>query len=151
DVLQGKPARSAVNLPALSPDEMARVAPYLVLARQIGSLHTQLARENTGAGRPIDAVEVVFSGDFTGLPTETITRAVLQGLMTPILSDPVNLVNAPVLAEARGIKVTESHSRTSPEHTCPAASAPSAARSTARTRASSTLTATMWTSRRAAT
>ncbi|HZO89621.1 MAG TPA: phosphoglycerate dehydrogenase [Chthonomonadaceae bacterium] len=118
DVLQGKPARSAVNLPALSPDEMARVAPYLVLARQIGSLHTQLARENTGAGRPIDAVEVVFSGDFTGLPTETITRAVLQGLMTPILSDPVNLVNAPVLAEARGIKVTESHSRTSPEHTC---------------------------------
>ncbi len=118
DVLQGKPARSAVNLPALSADEMARVAPYMVLATQIGSLHTQLARETTGAGRPINAVEVVFSGDFTDVPTEAITRAVLQGLMTPMLSDPVNLVNAPVLAEARGIKVTESHSRTSPEHSC---------------------------------
>jgi D-3-phosphoglycerate dehydrogenase len=118
DVLQGKPARSAVNLPALSADEMARVAPYMVLATQIGSLHTQLARETTGAGRPINAVEVVFSGDFADVPTEAITRAVLQGLMTPMLSDPVNLVNAPVLAEARGIKVTEAYSRTSPEHTC---------------------------------
>jgi D-3-phosphoglycerate dehydrogenase len=118
DYLQGKPARSAVNLPAVSADEMARVAPYLVLAAKIGSLHTQLAHETAGTGRPINAVEVVFSGDFRGVPTESITRAALQGLMAPILEDPVNLVNAPVLAEQRGIKVIESHSRTSPEHTC---------------------------------
>lgn len=118
EVLQGRPARSAVNLPALSAEEMARVAPYLALATQIGSLHTQLARQRSGAGRPIETVEVVFRGDFGGLPTETITRAALQGVLGPTLSEPVNLVNAPVLAEARGMKVFESHSRTSPEHTC---------------------------------
>jgi D-3-phosphoglycerate dehydrogenase / 2-oxoglutarate reductase len=118
DVLQGKPARSAVNLPAVSVDEMARVAPYLVLASRIGSLHTQLARDTNGEGRPIDTVEVTFSGDFAGLPTESITRAALQGLLSPVLDEPVNLVNAPVLAEHRGIHVKESHSKTSPEHSC---------------------------------
>ena len=118
DVLQGKPARSAVNLPSVSAEEMVRVAPFLVLATKVGSLHTQLARDTTGAGRQIENVEVIFSGDFAGLPTESITRAVLQGLLTPVLDEPVNLVNAPVLAEQRGLHVKESHSRTSPDHTC---------------------------------
>jgi len=118
DVLQGRPARSAVNLPAVSAEEMAQVAPYLVLGSKIGSLHTQLSRDIAGAGKPFESVEVVFSGEFAGLPTESITRAVLQGLLTPMLEDPVNLVNAPVLADARGVKVTESHSKTSPEHSC---------------------------------
>jgi len=118
DVLQGKPARSAVNLPSVSADEMARVAPFIVLASKIGSLHTQLARDTSGVGRPIENVEVIFSGDFAGLPTESITRAALQGLLTPVLDEPVNLVNAPVLAEQRGLNVQESHSRTSPDHSC---------------------------------
>lgn len=115
DVLTGKPARSAVNLPPVSADEMARVAPYLVLAAKIGSLHTQLAHTTQGEGRPINSVEVTFGGDFSGVPTESITRAVLQGLMTPVLEDPVNLVNAPVLAEARGIRVTESFNKSGGE------------------------------------
>src|SRR5262249_11681581 len=55
EVLQGRPARSAVNLPALSADEMARGAPFLALATQMGSLHTQWARERSGAGRRIEA------------------------------------------------------------------------------------------------
>ncbi len=118
DVLQGRPARSAVNLPSVSAEEMARVAPFLVLATKIGSLHTQLSTDTSGSGSAINAIEVTFSGDFAGVPTQSITRAVLQGLMTPILEDPVNLVNAPVLADARGIKVTESHSKTTSDHNC---------------------------------
>ena len=118
DVLQGRPARSAVNLPALSADEMAKVAPFLVLASKIGSLQAQLNRETSGAGRAINGVEVTFSGEWSGVPTESVTRAVLQGLMQPVLEDPVNLVNAPVLAEARGIKVTESFRRMTPGHSC---------------------------------
>lgn len=118
DYLQGKPARSAVNLPAVTADEMARVAPYMLLASKIGSLHTQLAHQTAGTGRPINAVDIVFNGDFSSVPTESITRAVLQGIMSPMLDEPVNLVNAPVLAESRGIRVTESFSRSSPEHSC---------------------------------
>ncbi len=115
DVLQGRSARSAVNLPALTSEELARVSPYLLLAKQIGSLHTQLA---AGVGTTVSSLEVIFNGDFAGLPTESITRATLQGVMTPMLQDPVNLVNAPVLAEARGIQYKETFAKSSPEHTC---------------------------------
>ncbi|MGC8666752.1 MAG: phosphoglycerate dehydrogenase [Chthonomonadales bacterium] len=116
DVLAGRPARAAVNMPALSPEAMALVGPYLALGEKIGSLHTQLARELNGAGRPIEEVEVLFQGDFGAMPTGPVTRAVLAGILAPVLSDPVNLVNAPVLAASRGLKVTEAHSSTSGEY-----------------------------------
>jgi D-3-phosphoglycerate dehydrogenase len=118
DVLQGLPARTAVNLPALSAEEMAQVAPYLTLGEKIGSLHMQLARDAAQGGRPINEVEVVFNGDFGGLPSGPVTRAVLRGLMTPGAAGAVNLVNAPYLAETRGIKVVESHREAVPDHSC---------------------------------
>jgi D-3-phosphoglycerate dehydrogenase len=118
DVLQGRPARTAVNLPALSETDMQAVAPYLTLAEKIGSLHMQLARSAAHEGRSINAVEVVFNGDFGGVPTSPITRAVLRGLMTPGSAEDVNMVNAPYLAEAKGIKVVESQREAAPDHTC---------------------------------
>ena len=116
DVLKGKPARAAVNMPSLSAEALAQAQPYLTLGQKIGSLHTQLARDLSGAGRPIESVEIALQGDFEGIPTGPITRSVLAGLLGPILSDPVNMVNAPVLAAARGLKVTESQSATSAEY-----------------------------------
>lgn len=118
EVLQGRPARTAVNLPAMEADVLERIQPYLMLATKIGSLHMQLAHDAAAGGRPINAVEVVFSGDFGGLPTHPITRAVLRGLMTPAMQDGVNMVNAPYLAEARGIKVVEQQREATPDHTC---------------------------------
>jgi D-3-phosphoglycerate dehydrogenase len=44
DVLQGRPARAAVNMPSLAPDVLAHIEPYLKLAERIGSLQTQLRR-----------------------------------------------------------------------------------------------------------
>jgi len=117
DVLMGKPPRAAVNMPPLSAEAMSLARPYLLLGEKIGSLHTQLARDLQGRGEPIETVEVFYQGDFGEIPTGAVTRAVLAGILTPMLSDPVNLVNAPVLAASRGMKVTESHSTTSPEYT----------------------------------
>jgi len=116
DYLRGKPARAAVNMPALSAEALETAQPYLNLGEKIGSLHTQLARDLDGRGRPIESVEVFFQGDFGDMPTNPVTRAVLAGILSPILSGPVNLVNAPVLASARGIKVTESSSASTPEY-----------------------------------
>jgi D-3-phosphoglycerate dehydrogenase len=110
DVLAGRPARSAVNMPALSAEALTLAKPWLTLGDKIGSLHTQLARELDGAGRPIEDVEVLYQGEFGSMPIGPVTRSVLAGLLQPILSDPVNLVNAPVLAASRGIKITESQS-----------------------------------------
>lgn len=118
DVLQGRPARTAVNLPSISEEDMARIAPYQTLASKIGSLQMQLALAAGDAGRRINAVEVIFSGNFAGLPTAPITRAVLKGLIAPLTSNTVNIVNAPSLAEARGIRVVESHAPATADHTC---------------------------------
>lgn len=117
DVLQGKPARSAVNLPAVGAEEMLRVAPYLALSSKIGSLLTQLALDPRGAGSPIREVEVAFRGDFSSMPTESIVRAAIQGILTPMMDEPVNLVNAPILAKQRGMAITEKHVD-SLEHSC---------------------------------
>lgn len=117
DVLSGRPARAAVNMPALSPEAMAQARPYMLLAEKIGRLQTQLATELSGTGRPIEAVDIVFEGNFGDVPVGQVARSVLAGLLGPILSDPVNLVNAPTLAAARGIQVTETVRPTPSEYT----------------------------------
>ena len=80
DVLNGKPARAAVNMPSVSADMLGRLQPYLTLAEKIGSLHAQLTSS------PISEVEVVYAGDFENLPTVHLTRAVLKGLLEPIVA-----------------------------------------------------------------
>ncbi len=102
EVLAGKPARAAVNMPPVSADMLARLQPYLTLAEKIGSLHAQLTSS------PISEVEVVYAGDFESLPTVHLTRAVLKGLLEPVVAESVNYVNAPAIAAGRGIKITES-------------------------------------------
>ena len=104
EVLAGGSARSAVNMPSLSADVLVRTAPWLRLAEKLGSLQAQLAKGS------VTSVEIRFEGDFDRSQTIHITRAVLKGLLTPILSDSVNYVNAPGLAAGRGVRVTESTS-----------------------------------------
>lgn len=112
DVLQGRPARAAVNMPSVAPDVLARIQPYLTLAEKIGSLHAQLTSST------IEEVEVIYAGDFENLPTVHLTRAVLKGLLEPIVPESVNYVNAPGLAASRGIKVTESRTAAGEEQSC---------------------------------
>lgn len=109
-VLHGGPARSAVNLPPIDPEVMQRIAPYLWLAEKVGKLHTQLALG------PIVQVEVRFSPDFAEMPTDILTRAVVSGVLRPALSEPVNPVNALLIAQSRGIHVTQSLQQQSEEH-----------------------------------
>jgi D-3-phosphoglycerate dehydrogenase len=70
------------------------------LAEKIGSLIMQLIR-----GR-ISRVEVEFRGEEVESSEKPLTVALLKGLLTPILSEDVNFVNAPRLADERGIQVT---------------------------------------------
>ena len=112
DVLQGRPARAAVNMPSVAADVLARIQPYLTLAEKIGSLHAQLTSSN------IEEVEVIYAGDFENLPTVHLTRAVLKGLLEPIVPESVNYVNAPGLAASRGIKITESRTDADEAHPC---------------------------------
>lgn len=101
-VMDGRPARNAVNVPAISAEAYARLEPYLRLGRRIGKLLAQLA------DGPPRAVAIAYSGELLALDAQPVTRAVLVGLLQPALEQPVNEVNAPLIAESRGIRLTES-------------------------------------------
>jgi D-3-phosphoglycerate dehydrogenase len=101
---------NAVNVPAVSGDLLAKLNPYLTLADHLGCLLAQLS---TGA---VKEVLIEYAGDFDELDLSPVTTAVLKGLMTPMIKDDVNFVNAQVLAKERGIKVRESKISESAEY-----------------------------------
>ncbi|MFN7018748.1 MAG: phosphoglycerate dehydrogenase [Fimbriimonadales bacterium] len=96
-VLQGGAPRSPVNLPPIPAELMARVEPYLKLAERMGIFHSQLT------DAPIERVHAIFSGGWGDLPLDIIARAALAGLLQRSTDAPVNLVNAPLIAQQRGI------------------------------------------------
>lgn len=94
-------ARGAVNIPSVPPELLPRLHPYLSLAEDAGLLQAQLLEGG------LERVTVEYSGEVAGLTIAPLTIAVLRGLLTPILEDPVNYVNAPIVAKERGIEVKE--------------------------------------------
>jgi D-3-phosphoglycerate dehydrogenase len=95
---------NAVNVPSVTGELLTKLQPYLTLAERMGCLHAQLA---SGA---LTDVTIRYSGNFEDLDLAPATIAALKGLLTPILKDEVNFVNAPVIAKERGMKVIESRS-----------------------------------------
>ncbi|MCH3949806.1 MAG: phosphoglycerate dehydrogenase [Acidaminococcus sp.] len=101
NVLDGKMVPNAVNLPAIAATELEDLRGYLRLGVTLGKLYYQLRKE------PVEKVEVTYEGEAAQQETNLITRAVLQGLLKPVLRERVNMVNAELAAETRGITVTE--------------------------------------------
>lgn len=101
DYLVNSLVRNGVNVPSISPELLAEVRPYLLLGEKLGLFHGQLC---PGA---IEEIEVEYAGDVAQLDVAPITVAVLKGLLESV-SDHVNMVNAPLIAQDRGIRVIES-------------------------------------------
>ena len=103
DVIQGGFARSAVNLPAMKPEVVAEVKPFMSLASHLGAIASQLVE-----GR-VKEIQIEAKGELAKKNTDPLTVSVLKGILSFSLEG-VNLVNAAPLAKSRGIKVTESKS-----------------------------------------
>ncbi len=101
DILLGLPARSAVNIPGLTPDVMEKLRPYLQLAETLGNLVGQLA------GGRIDWLNVRLQGELAGSESQPLVVASIKGLLSPALRERVNYVNACIEAKERGIRVIE--------------------------------------------
>lgn len=112
-LLQGT-LRGAVNVPALGSKEMTLLQPYLGLAESLGRFHAQTAKD------VVREVRLEFAGELVDIDAAPVTRAFLAGLLRNV-SDRVNVVNAFLIAEERGIKVTTSYVRSG--NTPPAISA----------------------------
>ncbi len=97
--------KNAVNVPNISTELLSTLRPYATLSERMGSLQTQLTSS------AILEVQIDYSGKITDYDVGPLTAAMLKGLMTPILKDEVNFVNASYIAAERGIKVVESKTR----------------------------------------
>lgn len=101
DVLNGKDATSAINIPALKPNKLEPVKDYMELAENIAQIATQLA---TGSIKQID---INFSGKLSSLDISPLEIAILKGVMSANLTG-INYVNAPIIAKERGIEIKSS-------------------------------------------
>ena len=109
-VLRGEPARNTVNAPFLPPEVHSVLAPYLPVATLLGKLVTNLA-EGQFLG-----VNIAYQGEITEYDTAILRSAVVMGLLAPVSGQRVNLINAPILAQQRGLKITEQQSVAAPEY-----------------------------------
>ncbi|HVH05228.1 MAG TPA: phosphoglycerate dehydrogenase [Myxococcota bacterium] len=109
DFLLSGVVRNAVNLPSISAELLETMRPYLVLGEKLGRFQGQLS-----AGK-IDEIEIEYAGEITELRVAAVTIAVLKGLLEPV-SDRVNMVNAPIVAQQHGIKVVESKASRPRDH-----------------------------------
>jgi D-3-phosphoglycerate dehydrogenase len=110
DFLKNGTIINAVNVPSVTGELMTKLGPFLSLGDQIGSLQAQLTNG------PIKEAAIEYAGDFQGLDLSPVTTAVLKGLLTRMVKDEVNFVNAKIIAKERGIKVTETTSAKSEDY-----------------------------------
>ncbi len=100
--LTGGVVSTAVNIPAIGADDMEVLGPFLPLATQLGRLAMALAE-----GSSVERIEAAFMGRIADFDTRLLTLAVIQGALQGRTEEQVNLVNAPSMAEERGIVVEE--------------------------------------------
>lgn len=102
DALLGKGIRNAANYPCLEPEVCKLLNPFIKLSERMGSFLGQLVE-----GRFLD-VNISYSGDIIQYDLSALTMALVKGLLSPILKETVNFINAVNLAKNRGINIRES-------------------------------------------
>jgi D-3-phosphoglycerate dehydrogenase len=100
--LRGEFVPFAVNVAATEAAETVR--PFLPLAERLGQLFSALA---AGA---IEVLEVAYEGEIAAYDCRVLTLGALKGVLSAYVDEPVTFVNAPQLAEERGLEVRETTS-----------------------------------------
>jgi D-3-phosphoglycerate dehydrogenase len=100
--LNGGAVTSAVNAPTVKPEDLEVLGPYLPLTRHLGRLAIALSD-----GTSVDRLEVELLGRIAERDTRPLTTAALLGVLAGHTEEEPNAVNAPLLADERGIEVVE--------------------------------------------
>jgi D-3-phosphoglycerate dehydrogenase len=94
---------NAINMPSISAEDAPRLKPYLKLAEALGGFAGQISRT------AISKIHIEYEGTITDVNTNPITAMLIATLLKSQLES-INMVNAMTIAEARGIKITQSYS-----------------------------------------
>ena len=109
--LEGGLVTNAVNMPAVAAEEATFLAPFAPLAANLGALAVELAEEAPSR------LELRYLGELAERDTRLLTVAALNGVFQGRAEQAVNYVNAPLLAQERGIEVREERRRASRDFT----------------------------------
>lgn len=93
---------NSVNLPVIDPVELAKLRPFMRLAERMAVFLARWLETRVGQ------LELVCEGEVARLDTGYVQRAALKGFLSCCLEGPVTYVNAPKLAEQRGLKLMQS-------------------------------------------
>jgi D-3-phosphoglycerate dehydrogenase len=100
--LTGGIVTSAVNMPAIPPEDMDVLGPFVGLCRALGRIAVALA-----PGSSIDRIETEFLGHIAERDTRLLAVQVLLGVLAGHTDEELGVVNAPARAEERGIELVE--------------------------------------------
>ncbi len=100
--LTGGVVTSAVNVPAIPPEDMEVLGPFVPLCQSLGRIAVALAQ-----GSSIDRVQTEFLGRIAERDTRLLSISALLGVLRGHTEEEVNAVNAPAMAEERGIQIEE--------------------------------------------
>ncbi|KAK4761064.1 hypothetical protein SAY87_005957 [Trapa incisa] len=103
--LNGELSATAVNAPMVPPEVLSELAPYVILAEKLGRLAVQLV----AGGGGVQSVKVVYRSarDTDDLDTRLLRAMITKGIIEPISSSFVNLVNADHVAKQKGLRISE--------------------------------------------
>ncbi|KAG5543520.1 hypothetical protein RHGRI_016301 [Rhododendron griersonianum] len=103
--LKGELAATAVNAPMVPAEVLAELAPFVLLAEKLGRLAVQLV----AGGGGVQSVKITYASARgpDDLDTRLLRAMITKGLIEPISSVFVNLVNADFTAKQRGLKIAE--------------------------------------------
>ena len=109
--LEGALVTNAVNIPSIGAEDLEVLGPFIPLAAALGRLAMELA------GGRAERIELAYYGSLAGYDTRLLTVAALNGAFQGRADQPVNYVNAPVIAAERGVEVVEERRRASRDFT----------------------------------
>ena len=101
---------NAINLPAVSSEELVKLQPYMALARRLGVL---LGHMIPGS---IRRLEVTLFGNAAERDMRSISTEGLVGLLGVHMSTEVNRVNANHIAEQQGLSLVEARGGEHPDY-----------------------------------
>jgi D-3-phosphoglycerate dehydrogenase len=110
--LTGGVVTSAVNVPAVAPEDLEALGPFLPLAQNLGRIAVAVAE-----GTNIDALDVEYRGRIAERDTRLLTVQMLKGALAGHTEEDVNEVNAPAIADERGIAVSQTNSSSARDFT----------------------------------
>jgi D-3-phosphoglycerate dehydrogenase len=109
--LEGGLVTNAVNIPTIGAEDLEVLGPWIPLAATLGRLAMELV------GGRAETIELAYHGELSQYDTRLLTVAALNGAFQGRTDQPVNYVNAPVIAAERGIEVREERRRSSRDFT----------------------------------